>query len=56
MPLQRSSVQEDQDKWRDHDKLMAEVAGWREELAVEDLPDEDLIVHLQDEYYARHPG
>jgi hypothetical protein len=48
--------EEDQDEWRDHDKLMAEVAGWREELAVEDLPDEDPIVHLRDEYYARHPG
>jgi hypothetical protein len=35
---------------------MAEATAWREELAVEHLPDEDPTVLIHEEYYSRHPG
>jgi hypothetical protein len=47
---------EDQDDWRDHETVLREAATWREQLAIEDLPEEDPTIQLREEYYARHPG
>jgi hypothetical protein len=48
--------EEEQDDWCDHDIILRESAAWREQLVVEDLPEVDPVIQLQEEYYARHLG
>jgi hypothetical protein len=47
---------EDQDDWCDHETILREAAAWREQLAIEDLPEVDPMIQLWEEYYAMHPG
>jgi hypothetical protein len=46
--------EEDQDDWHNHKTILREAAAWREQLVVEDLPDEDPTIQLHEEYYTRH--
>jgi hypothetical protein len=48
--------QEDQDDCHDHETIVREATTWREQLVVEELPEMVPVVHLCEEYYARHPG
>ena len=48
--------EEDQDDWRAYDTILEEAAAWRQELAIEDLPDIDPTQAMVNDYYTHHPG
>ena len=46
---------EEQDDWRDYQEILRESAAWRQELAIDDVQEEDPIHPMIEEYYQRHP-
>jgi len=46
---------EEQDDWRDYQRIMEESAAWRRELAMGEEELEDPIIPLVEDYYQFHP-